>query len=167
MHGSRQRLGAPRRFAGSKQCSRERVLRMLCRTVSCGWRIECAQSASSNPIRCRQKSFGHASSRRCALSEAIGDVTVASSYRDEALNTCVHGASQSAHRNYYALDLVPVDAGITRQELIETLCPIHAHEGRRLDIGLGIYRAQRFHIDARGWGEDFQGATFPCRSVSG
>lgn len=96
---------------------------------------------------------------------AIGDVAVASSYRDEALNACVHGASQSAHSNYFALDLVPVDPTISRERLIETLCPIHADEGRRLNIGLGIYQARRFHIDARGyrgWGEDFHRATFPC-----
>ena len=97
---------------------------------------------------------------------AIGDVAVASSYRDDALNTCVHGASQSAHRNFYALDLVPVDDAVSREQLIGALCPIHAREGRRFGIGLGIYRARRFHIDARGyrgWGEDFHGATFPCR----
>lgn len=98
---------------------------------------------------------------------AVGDVTVASSYRDEALNTCVHGASRSTHRNFYALDLVPAEAAVTRERLIETLCPIHAREGRRFGIGLGIYRVRRFHVDARGyrgWGEDFHGATFSCRS---
>ncbi len=101
---------------------------------------------------------------------SIGDVAVASSYRDEVLNECVHGASLSAHRNFYALDLVPVDAAISRERLIETLCPIHARQGRRLAIGLGIYRARRFHVDARGyrgWGEDFHGATFPCRAGGG
>lgn len=101
---------------------------------------------------------------------AIGDVAVASSFRDEALNECVHGARLSAHRNFYALDLVPVDAAVSRERLIETLCPIHAREGPRSRIGLGIYRARRFHVDARGyrgWGEDFHGATFPCRSDSG
>lgn len=98
---------------------------------------------------------------------AVGDVAVASSYRDEVLNECVRGASLSAHRNFYALDLVPVDAAVSRERLIETLCPIHAREGPRLRIGLGIYRARRFHVDARGyrgWGEDFRSATFPCRT---
>jgi hypothetical protein len=97
---------------------------------------------------------------------AVGDVTVASGYRDEAFNACVRGATRSAHREYYALDLAPRDTRITREELIETLCPIHARDGARFDIGMGIYRARRFHIDAhgyRGWGEDFHRATFPCR----
>ncbi|MEQ1810674.1 MAG: D-Ala-D-Ala carboxypeptidase family metallohydrolase [Terricaulis sp.] len=101
---------------------------------------------------------------------ALGELRVASSYRDDVLNACVHGASQSVHRNYYALDLVPVDDAISRERLIETLCPIHARDGRRLGIGLGIYRARRFHIDARGfrgWGEDFHSATFPCAAGRG
>lgn len=96
---------------------------------------------------------------------AVGAVTVASGYRDEAFNACVHGASQSAHRGFYALDLVPLDWRVSRAKLIERLCPIHAREGARFGIGLGIYRARRFHIDAhgyRGWGEDFRRATFPC-----
>lgn len=96
---------------------------------------------------------------------AIGEVTVASGYRDPDFNTCVGGAPQSAHRGFHALDLYPVDGAMTRERLIETLCPIHAREGAGLNIGMGIYRARRFHIDAtryRGWGEDFRRATFPC-----
>lgn len=96
---------------------------------------------------------------------AIGEVTVASGYRDPEFNACVGGAAQSVHRGFHALDLLPVDRAMTRERLIGILCPIHAREGARLDIGMGIYRARRFHIDAtryRGWGEDFHRATFPC-----
>ena len=96
---------------------------------------------------------------------AIGDVRVVSSYRDEAFNACVQGAPQSAHRHFYALDLVPVDRAVSRRQLIQTLCPIHARDGARASIGLGIYAGQRFHIDARGfrgWGVDYHRATFPC-----
>jgi uncharacterized protein YcbK (DUF882 family) len=96
-------------------------------------------------------------------------VAVASGYRDPAFNECVGGATQSAHRGFHALDLVPTDAAVTRERFIEILCPIHAREGPRLDIGMGIYRARRFHIDAtgyRGWGEDFRRATFPCDDPS-
>lgn len=99
---------------------------------------------------------------------AVGAVTVASSFRDEAFNACVGGASQSAHRGFYALDLVPRDAAVTREVLIERLCPIHARDGRRFDIGLGIYQARRFHIDARGfrgWGGDYRRVTFPCAAA--
>lgn len=96
---------------------------------------------------------------------AVGEVTVASGYRDPAFNTCVEGASQSAHLQYHALDLLPLDRAMTRERLIAILCPIHAREGRPRHIGMGIYNARRFHIDARsyrGWGPDFHGGTFPC-----
>jgi hypothetical protein len=100
---------------------------------------------------------------------AVGEVAVASGFRDEAFNACVGGASRSAHRGYYALDVLPLDRAVSRERLIETLCPIHAREGRRLNIGLGIYNARRFHVDAhgyRGWGHDHRGATFPCVTES-
>ena len=96
---------------------------------------------------------------------AIGEVRVVSGYRDEAFNICIRGATRSAHRSYYALDLVPVDDGVSRADLIALLCPIHETAGRRDGVGLGIYSARRFHIDARsyrGWGHDHRGATFPC-----
>jgi hypothetical protein len=96
---------------------------------------------------------------------AVGELRVASAYRDDAFNACVQGASRSAHREYLALDLVPKDARVTRERLIALLCPIHAREGPRRNIGMGIYRARRFHIDARGyrgWGEDHRGTSFPC-----
>lgn len=97
---------------------------------------------------------------------AIGDVEVMSAYRDPAFNACVGGASQSAHRSFHALDMVPVRSTVTRETLIATLCLVHAREGPPARIGFGIYRARRFHIDARsyrGWGEDFRAASFPCR----
>ncbi|MBX3429256.1 MAG: hypothetical protein KF779_06720 [Hyphomonadaceae bacterium] len=96
---------------------------------------------------------------------AIGDVRVVSGYRDEAFNTCIRGAARSAHRSYYALDLTPVDEGMSRADLIARLCPIHETDGRRDGIGMGIYSGRRFHIDARsyrGWGYDHHAATFPC-----
>jgi len=100
---------------------------------------------------------------------AIGDVTVASGYRDPAFNECVQGAPQSAHRGFHALDLFPRDPRITRERLIDILCPIHAREGQRLSIGMGLYRARRFHIDAtryRGWGGDYRRTSFPCTNAA-
>ncbi|MGD9980064.1 MAG: D-Ala-D-Ala carboxypeptidase family metallohydrolase [Hyphomonadaceae bacterium] len=103
------------------------------------------------------------------VAPAIGPVTTASGYRDPEFNACVDGASRSAHRGFYALDLLPRDQRITRERLIEILCPIHAREGRRYNVGLGIYPARRFHFDTRcyrGWGHDHRGASFPCRAPS-
>lgn len=98
---------------------------------------------------------------------AIGPVRVVSAYRDDAFNTCIGGARRSAHRSYQALDLVPVAADITRADLIERLCELHAREGAGARIGMGIYSGVRFHIDARGyrgWGGDHRGTSFPCSS---
>jgi hypothetical protein len=91
---------------------------------------------------------------------------VVSAYRDEAFNVCVGGAPASAHRGFYAVDLIPMDPRITRATLIDRLCSIHAREGSIRRVGLGIYRARRFHINTRryrGWSHDFRGASFPCR----
>lgn len=96
---------------------------------------------------------------------AIGDVRVVSAFRDEAFNACVGGAAESAHRSFYALDLVPLDNDVTRDVLIESLCTVHAAHGYRARIGLGIYGGVRFHVDARsyrGWGADHRSASFPC-----
>lgn len=102
---------------------------------------------------------------RDLVEPAIGDVRVVSGYRDETFNACIRGASRSAHRSYFAIDLVPLNESISRADLIRLLCPIHETAGRRERIGLGIYSARRFHIDARsyrGWGDDHRSATFPC-----
>ncbi|HET7463617.1 MAG TPA: D-Ala-D-Ala carboxypeptidase family metallohydrolase [Longimicrobium sp.] len=99
---------------------------------------------------------------------AIGEVRVVSAYRDPAFNACVGGAPASAHQEYQAIDLLPVDRAITRERLISTLCAIHRQEGARAGIGLGIYRGLRFHVDARsyrGWGADRRGVSFPCRRI--
>jgi hypothetical protein len=98
---------------------------------------------------------------------AVGEVEVVSAYRDPEFNECVGGAPASAHRQLYAVDMLPRDRRIGEAELIERLCPIHADAGRRNNIGLGIYSARRFHVDARsyrGWGDDHHATTFPCAS---
>jgi len=96
---------------------------------------------------------------------AVGAVRVVSAWRSEAFNTCLGGAARSAHRDFLALDLVPLDPAITRAALIEKLCAVHRTEGRAARFGLGIYSGRRFHIDTRGfrgWGGDHRAASFPC-----
>src|SRR5271154_846248 len=56
---------------------------------------------------------------------AIGPVQVESGYRDPELNGCSGGAADSAHTQFYALDLVPVHI-IDRNVLIARMCAIHA-----------------------------------------
>jgi hypothetical protein len=94
----------------------------------------------------------------------IGPVEIVSGFRDEALNKCAHGAPQSAHRHFYAIDMVPL-GGVTRAGLMKSLCMIHELRGREYDIGLGFYSGVRFHVDSqrfRIWGADGHAATSPC-----
>lgn len=96
---------------------------------------------------------------------AIGKVEAVSGFRNEELNQCAGGAKASAHRHFYALDLVPADDGLARGALIRDVCRIHQADGRRFSIGLGFYNGNRFHLDSKGyrrWGADGSGATSPC-----
>lgn len=96
---------------------------------------------------------------------AIGDVEAVSGFRNEELNQCSGGAKASAHRHFYALDLVPVSDDISRSAMIHTICGVHAQRGSDYDIGLGFYTGNRFHVDSKGfrkWGADGKGATSPC-----
>lgn len=96
----------------------------------------------------------------------IGPVEVVSGFRDEGLNQCAHGAPKSAHREFYAIDMVPL-GGVDRAGLMRSLCKIHDLRGEQYDIGLGFYSGTRFHVDSqrfRRWGADGKGATSPCNT---
>jgi hypothetical protein len=85
---------------------------------------------------------------------ALGAVEAVSGYRNPELNGCAGGAVNSAHRDFFALDLVPVQP-LDRRELFRRLCDIHARHGAAYGVGLGFYTFQRFHIDTRSfrrWG---------------
>ncbi len=99
---------------------------------------------------------------------AVGHVEVVSGYRNAKLNACSDGAPHSAHREYYAIDMTPVDKTITRSDLIRSICPAHARDGRAYNAGLGFYSGRRFHVDSskfRKWGSNGKGATSPCSSA--
>ncbi len=96
----------------------------------------------------------------------IGDVEAMSGYRNAELNGCSGGARESAHRRFYALDLVPIEP-IARDGMIRSLCRIHEWRGDGYEIGLGFYSGLRFHVDSKGfrkWGPDGKGATSPCNT---
>jgi hypothetical protein len=96
----------------------------------------------------------------------IGDVQAVSGYRNEDLNQCSGGARESAHRHFYALDLVPVKP-VSRPDMLRSLCAIHDFRGEEYDVGLGFYTGNRFHVDSKGfrrWGSDGKGATSPCNT---
>lgn len=96
---------------------------------------------------------------------AIGDVEALSVYRNETLNACSNGAPKSAHRMFFAMDLAPVSADVTRDGMIRSICTAHGRNGRIYNTGLGFYSGVRFHVDSSGfrkWGPDGSGATSPC-----
>ena len=95
----------------------------------------------------------------------IGKVEALSAYRNERLNACSDGAPKSAHRQFFALDVTPVNAELARSEMIRSVCAAHARDGRAYDAGLGFYTGKRFHVDSSGfrkWGPNGKGATSPC-----
>jgi len=96
----------------------------------------------------------------------IGAVEVVSGFRDEALNRCAHGAPASAHRHFFAIDMVPL-GDVSRAGLERSLCRIHDYRGQQYNIGLGFYSGTRFHVDSqkfRRWGADGKGASSPCNT---
>jgi hypothetical protein len=101
---------------------------------------------------------------RDRIEPETGPLDIVSGYRDSALNTCAGGASRSAHRGFWALDLAPREA-IDRSRLIATVCRVHRAAGAASRIGLGFYDGLRFHIDSSGyrrWGSDFRAGSSPC-----
>lgn len=132
---------------------------------------------SSSSVRCNREAFAIPDRAywrnvvrtleyiRDHVEPAIGEIEVASGYRDTELNACSGGRPGSAHRRYFALDLWPMDAALTRETLIERMCGLHAEHGRDYAVGLGFYSRTRFHVDSmrfRRWGPDGTGATSPC-----
>ncbi|MBA3676645.1 MAG: peptidase M15 [Sphingosinicella sp.] len=96
----------------------------------------------------------------------IGPVEAVSGYRNEGLNQCSGGAKASAHRHFFALDLVPVKP-VSRPAMLRSLCAIHDFRGEQYDVGLGFYSGNRFHVDSKGfrrWGSDGKGVTSPCNT---
>lgn len=87
---------------------------------------------------------------------AVGPVEPVSAYRNPVLNVCAGGAPESAHKHYSAIDLVPLRP-TTREDLMRTLCAVHARRGLPYGVGLGFYAFLRFHVDTtkyRRWGAD-------------
>ncbi|MES2120239.1 MAG: D-Ala-D-Ala carboxypeptidase family metallohydrolase [Pseudomonadota bacterium] len=95
----------------------------------------------------------------------VGEVEALSAYRNATLNRCSGGAPKSAHREFFALDLTPINKAVERTAMIRSVCAAHARDGRAYDTGLGFYTGRRFHVDSSGfrkWGADGRGATSPC-----
>jgi hypothetical protein len=99
----------------------------------------------------------------------VGKVETLSAYRNGELNACSDGAPKSAHREFFALDLSPVNKQLERSTMIRSICNAHARDGQTYNVGLGFYSGRRFHVDSSGfrkWGADGTGATSPCLTYS-
>jgi hypothetical protein len=99
----------------------------------------------------------------------IGDVEAVSGFRNAELNQCSGGAKASAHRHFFALDLVPANDELPRASMIRSICKVHDFRGQAYGVGLGFYTGNRFHVDSKGfrrWGADGKGATSPCNTGS-
>ena len=95
----------------------------------------------------------------------VGEVETLSAYRNGDLNACSNGAPKSAHREFFALDLTPVNKNLERETMIRSVCQAHARDGQEYNVGLGFYTGRRFHVDSSGfrrWGANGKGATSPC-----
>lgn len=96
---------------------------------------------------------------------SVGKVETLSAYRNGELNACSNGAPKSAHREFFALDVTPVNGTLDRVTMIRSVCKAHARNGQTYDVGLGFYTGRRFHVDSSGfrrWGADGKAATSPC-----
>lgn len=96
---------------------------------------------------------------------AVGPVEAVSAYRNPRLNECAGGAANSAHKGFYAIDLVPLKE-TPREQLIATLCSLHDRRGKAYGAGLGFYPFLRFHVDSRGFRRWVPAADdFPCEAI--
>ena len=97
----------------------------------------------------------------------IGRVEPVSVYRNPALNRCAGGATESTHRTVGAIDMVPLHR-ISREGLMTALCQLHLGSGTWNNVGLGLYKGVRFHIDAqkfREWGTEGARGDWGCAAV--
>ena len=97
----------------------------------------------------------------------IGVVEPVSVYRNPALNRCAGGAGESTHRTVGAIDMVPRHR-ISREALMTALCQLHQDSGTWNNVGLGLYKGVRFHVDAkkfREWGSQGAGGGWGCGAV--
>lgn len=77
---------------------------------------------------------------------------IISVYRDAAANRCIRGSQRSKHLSHHAIDF-QVSADAPKQPISTTarLCQFWRQHGKALQMGLGVYGLNRFHVDASGY----------------
>jgi len=61
---------------------------------------------------------------------SVGEVETLSAYRNGELNACSNGAPKSAHREFFALDVTPVNQQLERSTMIRSVCRLMRATGR-------------------------------------
>lgn len=79
-----------------------------------------------------------------------GPVKVVSGFRTVKYNRAAGGATRSQHLEFSALDIKPV-SDISRADLHYRLLHTWQVHGKALNMGLGLYKNRRFHIDTGGY----------------
>ncbi len=130
-------------------------------------------SATHSPSKCHRPTVGRIVKTlkfvRDEVIPSVGEVETLSAYRNGELNACSNGAPKSAHREFFALDVTPVNQRLERSTMIRSVCRAHARDGQTYDVGLGFYTGRRFHVDSssfRKWGRNGKGATSLARTTS-
>ncbi|WP_444928921.1 D-Ala-D-Ala carboxypeptidase family metallohydrolase [Microbulbifer sp. SSSA002] len=80
----------------------------------------------------------------------IGPVSVLSGWRTPTYNRKAGGSRGSKHLHFCGLDIVP-QKPFSRAQLVPVLRDMHKRSGREWQMGLGIYRGIRFHVDTCGY----------------
>ena len=160
---NREKVRSFRDFLAEKQVEDVVPLWQIVRTSS-SWRQCSAERFEVAPAQQWENIVQTLAFVKNEVRPAIGEVEALSGFRNEHLNDCSNGKPRSAHRLFFAMDLVPVDQ-IDRGDMVARLCTAHAQRGPEYRTGLGFYSGSRFHVDSSGyrkWGSDGRGASSPC-----
>jgi uncharacterized protein YcbK (DUF882 family) len=96
---------------------------------------------------------------------AVGELEIHSAYRHEALNVCAGGSARSTHWLSFAIDFTPAGDAAGLAMAGHRICKFWLDQGRAWEMGFGLYRSGRIHIDTwryRTWGHDHSSATAAC-----
>lgn len=80
----------------------------------------------------------------------IGEIEVVSGFRTPTFNSLASGAKRSRHLYFQAVDIIPKKS-YSREELHSLLLQLWHQKGKKYQLGLGLYKGVRFHIDSFGY----------------
>jgi hypothetical protein len=163
----RARVGAFEAWLGAKQLGNVLPTWQILRTASM-WKVCNGPPFEVPPRKLWPNVADTLRFVRDHVRPALGPLQAVSGYRNPELNICARGAATSAHRDYSALDLVPLKA-LSRRQIFYQICRVHRRKGPGHGVGLGFYAFARFHVDTRSfrrWGSAGPGGNeSPCTVI--